>query len=174
MFPIVTIGYMGNNIYPARAGEVLRAVILKQREGVPVSASLATVIVERIFDGVVMLGFVFVNLPELARLTQDSGLIGTMDIRTLALVGSAGLLWRAAAFPAGGHVSHSVTERHARPRPAALPARFRDKVRGMSPCAFSPGWNRCAPRVGSPDDLLHHRAHLAARNRQILVRDARL
>jgi uncharacterized protein (TIRG00374 family) len=31
MFPIVTIGYMGNNIYPARAGEVLRAVILKQR-----------------------------------------------------------------------------------------------------------------------------------------------
>ena len=39
MFPIVTIGYMGNNIYPARAGEVLRAVILKTREGVPVSAS---------------------------------------------------------------------------------------------------------------------------------------
>ncbi|HZK61986.1 MAG TPA: lysylphosphatidylglycerol synthase transmembrane domain-containing protein, partial [Anaerovoracaceae bacterium] len=30
MFPIVTIGYMGNNIYPARAGEILRAVILKQ------------------------------------------------------------------------------------------------------------------------------------------------
>nr|MDQ3005985.1 flippase-like domain-containing protein [Chloroflexota bacterium] len=28
IFPITTIGYMGNNIYPARAGEVLRAVIL--------------------------------------------------------------------------------------------------------------------------------------------------
>src|SRR5512136_1810601 len=55
MFPIVCIGYMGNNIYPARAGEVLRAVILKDRQGVPVSASLATIIVERIFDGVVML-----------------------------------------------------------------------------------------------------------------------
>ena len=64
MFPIVTIGYMGNNIYPARAGEVLRAVVLKRREGVPVSASLATIIVERVFDGVVMLGFVFLNLPE--------------------------------------------------------------------------------------------------------------
>ena len=51
MFPIVCIGYMGNNIYPARAGEVLRAVILKRKEGVPVSASLATIIVERIFDG---------------------------------------------------------------------------------------------------------------------------
>ena len=63
MFPITCIGYMGNNIYPARAGEVLRAVVLKRREGVPVSASLATVIVERIFDGVVMLGFVFLNPP---------------------------------------------------------------------------------------------------------------
>src|SRR5512138_2759194 len=25
MFPVVAIGYMGNNVYPARAGEVLRA-----------------------------------------------------------------------------------------------------------------------------------------------------
>ena len=65
MFPIVTIGYMGNNIFVARAGEVLRAVILKDRHGVPVSASLATIIVERIFDAVVMLGFVFFNLGEL-------------------------------------------------------------------------------------------------------------
>ena len=36
MFPIVAIGYMGNNIYPARAGEVLRAVVLKRREEVPI------------------------------------------------------------------------------------------------------------------------------------------
>jgi len=89
MFPIVCIGYMGNNIYPARAGEVLRAVILKRREGVPVSASLATVIVERIFDGVVMLAFVFLNLPELARINSDSGFVG--DIQTLSL-------WGAGAF----------------------------------------------------------------------------
>src|SRR3989337_1235194 len=73
MFPIVAIGYMGNNIYPARAGEVLRAVVLKRRAGVSVSASLATIIVERIFDGVVMLAFVFLNLPELARLQVTSG-----------------------------------------------------------------------------------------------------
>jgi uncharacterized protein (TIRG00374 family) len=72
MFPITCIGYMGNNIYPARAGEVLRAIILKRKEGVPISASLATIIVERIFDGVVMLGFVFVNLGQLAKLTDSS------------------------------------------------------------------------------------------------------
>src|SRR5512146_1548936 len=87
VFPITTIGYMGNNIYPARAGEVLRAVVLKRREGVSVSASLATIVVERIFDGVVMLGFVFVNLPELARLTANSGFVG--NIQQVAIIGTA-------------------------------------------------------------------------------------
>lgn len=87
MFPITTIGYMGNNIYPARAGEVLRAVILKRKEGVPVSASLATIIVERIFDGVVMLAFVFVNLSELAKLTGASGFVG--NIQQVAVIGTA-------------------------------------------------------------------------------------
>lgn len=88
MFPVVTIGYFGNNILPARAGEVLRAFVLRKREGVPVSASLATIIVERIFDGVVMLGFVFINLPELARLTGDAGFFGSINIRDLALIGT--------------------------------------------------------------------------------------
>ena len=63
LFPVVVIGYMGNNIYPFRAGELLRSYVLKQREEVPISASLATVIVERVFDGLVMLMFVFIALP---------------------------------------------------------------------------------------------------------------
>ena len=96
MFPITTIGYMGNNIYPARAGEVLRAVILKRKEGVSVSASLATVIVERIFDGVVMLAFVFVNLPELAKLTGSSGFVG--NIQQVAVIGTAAFLGALAVF----------------------------------------------------------------------------
>jgi uncharacterized protein (TIRG00374 family) len=86
MFPIVAIGYMGNNIYPARAGELLRAYILRREQEIPISASLATIVVERAFDGVVMLAFVFLNLPELARMTADSGFVG--DIQSLALVGA--------------------------------------------------------------------------------------
>jgi glycosyltransferase 2 family protein len=90
MFPITCIGYMGNNIYPARAGEVLRAVVLKRREGVPISASLATIIVERIFDGVVMLAFVFVNLVQLAKLANVSIPIGNwkITIQDIAIWGS--------------------------------------------------------------------------------------
>ncbi|MGQ9849196.1 MAG: lysylphosphatidylglycerol synthase transmembrane domain-containing protein [Aggregatilineaceae bacterium] len=63
LFPIVVIGYMGNNVYPFRAGEVIRAYVLKRDEQVSVSSSLATIVVERIFDGLVMLLFVFVALP---------------------------------------------------------------------------------------------------------------
>lgn len=93
MFPIVTIGYAGNNIFPARAGEVVRAVVLKRKEGVPISASLATVIVERVFDGIVMLAFVFVNLAELTRLTDVS-----IDIAGLKLSIQQIAIWGSVAF----------------------------------------------------------------------------
>ena len=63
LWPVVVIGYMGNNVYPARAGEVLRSYVLRRREGVSMSASLATVVLERLFDGLIMLVFVFVTLP---------------------------------------------------------------------------------------------------------------
>jgi len=63
LFPVVVIGYMGNNVYPFRAGELLRSYVLRRREQIPISASMATVVVERVFDGLVMLLFVFVALP---------------------------------------------------------------------------------------------------------------
>lgn len=63
LFPVVVIGYMGNNVYPVRAGEVIRSYVLKRKERIDMSPSLATIVVERVFDGVVMLFFVFVALP---------------------------------------------------------------------------------------------------------------
>jgi uncharacterized protein (TIRG00374 family) len=63
LFPVVVIGYMGNNVYPARAGEVIRAYALRRKEDVPMSSSLATIIVERVFDGLVMLLFILISLP---------------------------------------------------------------------------------------------------------------
>lgn len=63
LFPIVAIGYMGNNVYPARAGELIRSYVLRRNEGIPVSASLATVALERLFDGLAMCIFVLSTLP---------------------------------------------------------------------------------------------------------------
>jgi uncharacterized protein (TIRG00374 family) len=117
---------MGNNVYPARAGEVLRAVILKRKEGVSVSASLATIIVERIFDGVVMLAFVFVNLPELAQLSSASGFVG--NIRQVALAGTGAFLGAlviflvAAMFPRSAAGSGLWLVRH------LLPGRLHERA----------------------------------------------
>ena len=86
IFPIVTIGYMGNNIYPARAGEILRAIVLKHQHKVTVSASLATIIIERVIDGVIMLGFIILNLSEITTLPGAEEFAET--IRTVALWGS--------------------------------------------------------------------------------------
>jgi hypothetical protein len=87
LLSVVAIGYMGNNVYPARAGEVLRAYLVRRRWGVPISATLATILVERAFDGVVMLGFVFLTLPDLAR-ASGAGELGNR-IYSLALGGAA-------------------------------------------------------------------------------------
>ncbi len=54
-FVALTIGYMGNNLYPARAGEALRAYVLQRRSGIRIGASLGTIVVERVFDGWMML-----------------------------------------------------------------------------------------------------------------------
>lgn len=130
MFPITTIGYMGNNIYPARAGEVLRAVILKRREGVSVSASLATIIVERIFDGVVMLAFVFLNLPDLAKLaSSDSGFVG--DIQTLALWGAGIFLGALIAFLLAAMFPKATARCGQCFIDHLLPGRLREKTTGL-------------------------------------------
>ncbi len=130
MFPIVAIGYMGNNVYPARAGEVLRAVVLKRRYGVAISASLATIIVERVYDGVVMLAFVFVNLPELARLTADSGFVG--NIQTLALWGTGLFISALALFLLAAMFPHPAEAMVARLVQRLVPLRLRARVLGLS------------------------------------------
>src|SRR5258708_9808766 len=43
LFPIVVIGYMGNNVYPFRAGEVIRAYLLSRHEYVKITASPAPI-----------------------------------------------------------------------------------------------------------------------------------
>jgi glycosyltransferase 2 family protein len=57
LFSGVAIGYMTNNLLPARLGEIARAYIVGKREGISRSSTLATIVVERIFDGVTLLFF---------------------------------------------------------------------------------------------------------------------
>lgn len=55
LFGVIFIGYMANNVLPARLGEFVRAYVLSRKEGVRKSTTLATIFIERIFDGLSLL-----------------------------------------------------------------------------------------------------------------------
>ena len=68
LFPVVIIGYMVNNILPLRPGELVRAYLVGERENISKAATLGTIVVDRIFDGLALLFFLvtvwlFVPLP---------------------------------------------------------------------------------------------------------------
>ncbi len=68
----VIIGFTGNLILPARLGEVIRAVDLGRREGVPLPAGLMSIVMERILDGLAIIGF----------LIGSSMILGVFDKQT--------------------------------------------------------------------------------------------
>lgn len=51
---LVTIGLAANNVFPARAGEVVRAVLVRRRHGGSSMTAIGTIVVERILDGLVL------------------------------------------------------------------------------------------------------------------------
>jgi uncharacterized protein (TIRG00374 family) len=68
LFAGILIGFMANNVLPVRMGEFVRAYIIGRSERIRKSASFATVMVERLFDGLTVLGLLvvvltFIHLP---------------------------------------------------------------------------------------------------------------
>lgn len=57
LFEITIIGFMLNNILPVRIGEFARAYLLGKRERLSKSLSFATIIIERLLDGLTILSF---------------------------------------------------------------------------------------------------------------------
>ena len=61
LYPVVVVGYMANNILPMRLGELVRSYYVGQREGVSRGAALATIMVERVMDALMLLVFIIVS-----------------------------------------------------------------------------------------------------------------
>jgi glycosyltransferase 2 family protein len=61
-FHPLMIGFMMNCLLPGRVGEVARPVILKKQSGVAFTVGMATVVVERLFDAILLLSFFAVVL----------------------------------------------------------------------------------------------------------------
>jgi uncharacterized membrane protein YbhN (UPF0104 family) len=88
-YALITIGYMGNNALPARAGDVMKGLLSARRAAAPGRDALGVVVAERMLD-VTALSLVFAGLVTTLRLPV--GIPGWV----LAAV-AAGLLAAAAA-----------------------------------------------------------------------------
>ncbi len=83
LFPTLMIGFMANNVLPARAGEFVRAHLNGKKEGISRSASFATIVLERLFDGLTMIVLLWVALGAghlaVRKETMPSGIQHAID-----------------------------------------------------------------------------------------------
>jgi len=73
LYPVVVIGYMANNLLPVRLGEVVRSYYLAKQENLNTSSALATIAVERVYDGITLLAFAALAGPWLLLLGEFDG-----------------------------------------------------------------------------------------------------
>ena len=89
LYPVVSIGYLANNILPFRLGELVRAHFLGEREGLSKASALSTIVVERVLDGLTLLFFALIIwpfLPWTSVLKSDTGELNTTWLVLSALV----------------------------------------------------------------------------------------
>ena len=130
LYPVVIIGYMSNNLLPARLGELVRSYYLAQREGVSGSSALATIAVERVYDGVALLAFAVLSAPLLLALgafdnTSDAYRTAAIIVAlaAVAIFLIALTFLTLATSPGFGGFIEKVL--------GAVPARFRHRLRGL-------------------------------------------
>jgi glycosyltransferase 2 family protein len=81
------VGYMGNNLLPARAGDAIRVVLMAPRAALPMRSVVGTLLAERLLDvGLLVIVFVVVGYGLLGEVGGDS-----VEIVLLAGAGAAAL-----------------------------------------------------------------------------------
>jgi uncharacterized protein (TIRG00374 family) len=90
LFSAVMIGYMVNNVLP-RAGELVRAYMFGRLEKMSKSATLGTIVVERILDTITFL-FMLCTILFLYPNALDPFVENVESVRSYFLLGSVGLL----------------------------------------------------------------------------------
>jgi len=90
LFNAVMIGYMGNNLLPLRAGELLRVYVVTRR-GQRFWTTVTTLVVERVLDGLaigLILALVFVSVPAPREIAWAAGIfVGVVLAMMAVLVG---------------------------------------------------------------------------------------
>jgi hypothetical protein len=120
------VGYLANNVLPARLGELVRSHYLGDREGISRSATLGTVVVERVVDTVVL-----VAIGAVAILVLD--VRGVVVSAILVGVAISGLLCVALAAALAAHrlpgAARAAAFLDRWPRAVGVATRLRDGLR---------------------------------------------
>ncbi len=88
LYSATMIGFMANNLLPARLGEIVRAYVIGRRESVPKSSAFATIVVERVFDSISVFVMLLVVLALMPQSLSGGHLAETIRrTRTVSLIG---------------------------------------------------------------------------------------
>jgi uncharacterized protein (TIRG00374 family) len=120
------VGYLANNVLPARLGELVRSHYLGDREGISRSATLGTVVVERVVDTVVLVGIGAAAILVLnVRGVVVSAILVGVALAGLLVVALAVAL-AAHRLPGAGHIAAFLGRW---PRIKGIVLRLRDGLR---------------------------------------------
>jgi uncharacterized protein (TIRG00374 family) len=90
LFPIVSIGFMLNNILPARLGEAARIVLLWKKNGFAPALCIGSIVIERVFDTLAFMScfFIPVFILDAMKSAQLSGNVAgkSMTLQTVAFL----------------------------------------------------------------------------------------
>jgi glycosyltransferase 2 family protein len=114
-------GYLGNAYLPARAGEIIRSVMVGDRGGISKSFVLATALTERIADAVILVAVSAAALASMGSLPPEM----IQAMRIMAVLGVIGAILVFLAPHLGGLI-HAIIQR------LPLSPALREKLDGMA------------------------------------------
>lgn len=85
ILPPLVIGFLFNNVLPARLGEFVFAWLLGKREGISRTASFAVVVLSRILDGITIVAFFLFGLFAFMKLGGDVGAGQWVEVAGMSL-----------------------------------------------------------------------------------------
>jgi uncharacterized protein (TIRG00374 family) len=102
-FGATCVGFAVNNLLPARLGEFARAYTLSRTEGLNIGASVASLVAERVFDGLVLAFFLFatISLPDFPLGESGAAVVvrRTANLGAFAFGVAFVVLWLATRYP---------------------------------------------------------------------------
>ncbi|MGI5836294.1 MAG: lysylphosphatidylglycerol synthase transmembrane domain-containing protein [Chloroflexota bacterium] len=91
-FAVLMMGFAANNLLPARLGELVRAFLLGRKTGVRKTYGMATIVLERVCDGMVLIGFlgiVSLLMPMPSWGKDDQMISGILWISSALFIGAS-------------------------------------------------------------------------------------